>query len=302
MLEIERDPSDERRRSDRRAQRRRGLLQCRPLRGGDQIEIERSGLQERHIRLRIGDDADVDALDLRRATPIAGIRGVEQPVAARPRDERKRPVADRGSGIEGRTRERALRGENVFRQHVLRVRAVREERRHGGRPRFAEMNANRQRIRRLRTIDQIVAFVRRHRVRGIENGVEREEHVFRRNRHAVAPADAGPQMVDEGATVGREPAVGHGRDFAQQLRDGAARCVEIEERLEGEMRERLLDVARVGVGEEGVEIRRVGGDIEAHGGDRRRRGVSARGGRETERQERGPAPKPCRHCAHVHRP
>ena len=228
-----------------------------------------------------------------------GFAAYRQPIAARPRDVRERPIADGRRGVEGRARERALRREHVFRQHVLRARPVREERRDGRRPRFTQMKADRQRIRRLRAIDAVVAFVRRHGIRRVKDGAQRKEHVLRRDRHAVAPANAGPQMIDEGPAIGREPAVRHGRNFPKQLRNEAAAGIHIEERLEREVRERLFDVPRIGVREERIEVRRVRGDVETHGRNRRRRGVPTPGCGESERQERGPGPKPWRHCAHL---
>lgn len=84
---------------------------------------------------------------------------------------------------------------------------------------------------------------------------------------------AAAQTVGDRPAVPRHAAVGHARNRGQQLRHGPAAGVEVEERLECEVRQLPFHVAGVGVREERVEARRIGGDAEA---DRTNARMSAR--------------------------
>ena len=62
--------------------------------GAIRFQSSSPALQQRQVRAGIGDDAHVEPVDPRRAAPIARVRAYTQPVAAAPRDEAERPVAD----------------------------------------------------------------------------------------------------------------------------------------------------------------------------------------------------------------
>ena len=89
--------------------------------------------------------------------------------------------------------------------------------------------------------------------------------------------------------VARDAAVGNRRDDRQQFGHGPSLRIEIEERLEGQVGQLLLDVRRVGVGEERVERSWVGGEIEAErgGGRRSQQGEGERGGESGENRGHG---------------
>ncbi len=125
------------------------------------------------------------------------------------------------------------------------------------------------------TVDQVVPFVRSHRIARVENRLEREEHVLGGHRRAVAPAHAGPQTVANRPAVARDATIRHAGDLFEQDRLRPATCVEVDERLEHQACDLLFDRRCVGGDEERVEVARVGGEVEPNRIGRLLRGCSA---------------------------
>ena len=123
---------------------------------------------------------------------------------------------------------------------------------------------------RVGAIDEVVAFMRAHRISGIRDGAQREEDVLRANRHSVAPAHAAPKLVAYRPAVGRDSAVLRRGDPIEKRRYRATARIEVDERLEGKPGDLLLDRSCVGVRKERIEVAGVGRQVEARLVGRRR--------------------------------
>ncbi len=237
------------------------------LHGRDQIPIERAAEERGVVRAGIGNDANVEPLRRRRAVPIRRIAFVHEPFAAFPRNEAIRTITHRRTA-ERRAIEARFVREQMRRQHVLRCRAVTEQRRDRRRPRRFEHDPHGFVVDAFGVRNAVVAFARADRVARIDDRAQREEHVARRDGHAVLPTHAAAQAIGDRASVAREIAVGDGGDAREQDGYGASVRIDIDKRLEREPGKLLLDAVGVRVREERIEGLRIGGNGEAHAGCR----------------------------------
>ena len=266
MRRVDRDPRDERERRD--GIREIALIgECGLLRGRDEIPIDRTAAQKRQIRARVGNDMQFQARRPRPAAPIRRIRSVDETLAAIPAHEAVRSVADR-MRAKGVLREILVPAQEMRGQHVLRRRAVTENRGDGRRPRRTQRDAHGVVVDPLGLHDPIVTFARADRIARVDDRAEREEHVACGDGRPVLPVDVAPQPVGDDAPVMREIAVGDCRNPPQEHRDRTAPRIDIDERLEGQPRDLTLDAVGIDMREERIEGARIGRQIEAN----RRRG------------------------------